>query len=188
MARLRSPEKRRAILDAAVVEIAEAGMGAATAKIAARAKVAEGTLFTYFANKDELLNELYVDLKIEVYDRLNTGFPSKANVEQRSWHVWSSFMDWAVAYPLKRKVSVQLTLSDVVTAETRGRTAEKRGAIDALFNELGGRETLRGLPAGFAASLMSAMQEATMDLIARSPRQRKLLIERGFGLFWRAVR
>ena len=39
-------------------EIAEVGLGAPTAKIARRAGVAAGTLFTYFANKEELLNEL----------------------------------------------------------------------------------------------------------------------------------
>jgi len=53
MARVRSPAKRTAILRAAVHEIAEAGLGAPTAKIARRAGVAAGTLFTYFATKEE---------------------------------------------------------------------------------------------------------------------------------------
>lgn len=35
-------------------EIAEVGLGAPTAKIAMRAGVAAGTLFTYFANQEEL--------------------------------------------------------------------------------------------------------------------------------------
>jgi len=158
MARLRSPEKRRALLEAAIVEIAEAGLGAATAKIAARAGVAEGTLFTYFATKDELFNELYVDLKSEVYDRLNDGFPLKGSAERRAWYVWSTFLAWAIEFPLRRKVSLQLTMSDAVSAETRARVGEKRGAIDGLFAELAGREGLRGLPAGYGASLMSSMQ------------------------------
>jgi hypothetical protein len=46
MARVRSPEKRSAILRAAVYEIAKTGLGAPTAKIAGRAGVAAGTLFT----------------------------------------------------------------------------------------------------------------------------------------------
>ena len=62
MARGRSPDKRIAILGAAVHEIAETGLAASTAKIAGRAGVATGTLFTYFANKKELLNELYFEL------------------------------------------------------------------------------------------------------------------------------
>ena len=188
MARLRSPEKRRAILEAAVVEIADAGLGAATAKIAARAGVAEGTLFTYFANKDELLNELYVELKLEVYERLNTGFPHSASLERRAWHVWSSSLGWSIEFPQKRKVSLLLNLSAVVTPESRARLAEPRSVMDVMFAELGSREALRGLPAGYAAALMASVQEATMDFIAKGVRQRKALVERGFALFWRAVR
>jgi AcrR family transcriptional regulator len=188
MARLRSPEKRRAILEGAVVEIAESGLGAATAKIAARAGVAEGTLFTYFANKDELLNELYVELKLGIYERVNAGFPHTASLERRAWHVWSSSLSWSIEFPEKRKVSLLLNLSAVVTPESRARLAEQRTAIDAMFAELGNREALRGLPAGYAAALMSSVQEATMDFIAKGGRQRKALVERGFALFWRAVR
>jgi AcrR family transcriptional regulator len=188
MARLRSPEKRTAILRAAVQEIAAAGLGAPTAKIAKRAGVAEGTLFTYFPNKDELLNQLYFELKHEVYERLNAGFPRKASLERRVWHVWSSFLAWAVEFPKRRKVSVLLNFSDVITTETRARTAAERGLVEATFIELGKRTAQRGLPPEFATATLSAMQEATMDLVAKEPARREELIERAFGVFWRGVK
>jgi AcrR family transcriptional regulator len=65
MARVRSPEKHNAILQAAVHEIARARLGAPTAKIARRAGLAAGTLFTYFADKEELPSELYLELRGE---------------------------------------------------------------------------------------------------------------------------
>ena len=188
MARIKSPEKRSAILQAAVREIAEVGPGAPTAKIARRAGVAAGTLFTYFANKEELLNELYLELKTESYRRVNTNFPRKANLEQRARHVWSSYLDWAIEFPEKRKVSLQLNVSDLITPETRIRADAERGMIEVTLGELEGRSALRGLPAGFAAALMGAMQEATMDFIARQPKRREELIERAFRVFWRALR
>ena len=188
MARLRSPEKRTAILEAAVHEIALAGLGAPTSKIAKRAGIAEGTLFTYFANKEQLLNELYLELKVEVYTRLNSNFPHKASLERRAHHVWISFLSWAIEFPQKRKVSVQLNLSDLITPATRASTAEHRGALDATFDELGSRGALHSLPSGFAAATMSAMQEAAMDFIAKQPTQREQLIEQTFKLFWHAVK
>src|SRR5258707_1571716 len=127
MARIKSPEKRNAILQAAVREIAKLGLGAPTAKIARRAGLAAGTLFTYFANKEELLNELYLELKIEVYRRVNSNFPRTANLERRARHVWSSYLDWAIEFPEKRKVSAQLNVSDLITPETRMRAAAERG-------------------------------------------------------------
>ncbi|HXM27303.1 MAG TPA: TetR/AcrR family transcriptional regulator [Chthoniobacterales bacterium] len=188
MARSKSPEKRNAILQAAVREIAEAGLGAPTAKIARRAGLAAGTLFTYFANKEKLLNELYLELKIEVYRRVDTNFPRKANLERRARHVWSSLLDWAIEFPDKRKVSAQLNVSDLITPETRMRAAAERGRIEVTLGELESRSALRGLPAGFASAGMVAMQEAMMDFIAKEPKRREELIQRGFQVFWRGLR
>jgi AcrR family transcriptional regulator len=188
MARVRSPEKRSAILEAAVHEIARSGLSASTAEIARSAGVAAGTLFTYFVSKQQLLNELYFELKIEVYARVNADFPHGASLERKARHVWSSFLHWAIDFPEKRKVSLQLNVSDLITAETRARTAAERGAVDATLSELGARPALRGLPPGFAAATMSAMQEATLDFIAKQPKQREQLIERAFLVFWRVLR
>jgi len=187
MARLKSDEKRRAILKAATHEIAAAGLSAPTSRIATRAGVAEGTLFTYFANKQEMLNELYLTLKIEAYQLVNHGFPRDASLEARARHIWSGFLDWSIEFPEKRKVSTQLSLSDLVTAETRDKTAADRGYIDALLAEVESLSAFRGLPRGYAAATMGAMQEAAMDFIAKEPGKRGELIERSFDLFWRAV-
>lgn len=187
MARSRSPEKRNAILRAAVYEIARGGLGAATAKIAAQAGIASGTLFTYFATKEELLNELYRELKLEVYARINADFPHQASLERRARHLWSSYMAWAIESPERRKVSLQLHISDVVTEETRKKTAADGALVAATLAELAGRRALEGLPAGFAAALMSSMQDAVMDFIARHPKRREELMKRAFDVYWRAV-
>jgi AcrR family transcriptional regulator len=188
MARVKSPQKRAAILRAAVREIAQTGLGAPTAKIASRAGVAAGTLFTYFPTKEHLLNELYLELKREAYARVNAKFPGKGTLERRARHLWSSYLDWAIEFPEKRKVSVQLTVSDVIMPETREKTAAARGAGGQTLSELDRRAARRGLPAGFAAATMSALQEATMEFVAKQPGRRKQLMARGFQAFWRALR
>ena len=73
MARPKSDNKRKAILESAMELFAERGIGhAPTSAISAAAGVAEGTLFTYFKTKDELLNELYRELRKEM-DRETGG-------------------------------------------------------------------------------------------------------------------
>ncbi len=59
MARPKSEDKKQALLEAATAAFAQSGIAASTSAIARSAGVAEGTLFRYFATKDELLNELY---------------------------------------------------------------------------------------------------------------------------------
>jgi len=188
MARPRSPEKRSALLHAAVREIAEVGLGAATAKIASRAGVATGTLFAYFATKDELLNELYLELKAELSAHITNGFPGKASLENRVRHLWSRYFDWAIDLPQERRVSQQLTVSAVLTAATRTKASAQFGAISQTIGELENRSIQRGLPTGFASSALVAMQEAAMEFVAKRPKDRAALIEASFQAYWRAFK
>jgi AcrR family transcriptional regulator len=185
MARPRSPEKSRAILQAAVQEIALAGLGASTAKIARAAKLAEGTLFTYFPTKDDLLNALYFELKSEVYRRIQDGFPDQAELRLRARHIWVAYLRWAIEQPEERKVSLQLNVSDVVTDATRKRVAALSGPVVPTLREVAGMGVFLGMPKEFVSSAMGAMQEAVMETVAKNPAKKEKLIERGFEAFWR---
>jgi AcrR family transcriptional regulator len=187
MARLRSPEKRKAILEAAVLEIDAAGLSAPTSRIAGRAGVAEGTLFTYFASKDAMLNELYLELKVDVYRRLNAALDPNTSLKERACQIWTGYLDWAIEFPQKRKVSVQLNMSNLISASTREQVAAESRAVATTLAELGKRAANRGLPAEFASACMSAMQEVAMDLIAKQPAQRAELAKQAFESFWKAV-
>src|SRR3981081_4675492 len=120
MARPPRGDKRNAILEAATRGIGGGGVGAPTAKIAKLARVAGGTLFTYFTNKDELLNELYLQLKTELREMtaaaaLNVTKSPKAT----ALHAWRHYVIWGVANPEKRKVLAQLGVSDRITAKSK---------------------------------------------------------------------
>jgi len=188
MARLKSPEKRDAILEAAVHEIARNGLSASTASIARRAGVASGTLFTYFPSKEALLNELYLELKREVYGRVNANFPASASLEHRARHLWTQFLAWALERPEHRKVSVLLNLSEILTPKTRAEALALRGQSEDVLAEISRRPPLRGLPPQFVSSFMAAIQETTIGVVARQPKRRDELIARSFQVFWRAVR
>ena len=66
MARPRSEDKKNAILAAATRVIAAQGLAAPTSLIAMEAGISNGSLFTYFETKADLLNALYVELKTEM--------------------------------------------------------------------------------------------------------------------------
>src|ERR1700676_2501723 len=117
MARPLSEDKRTAILKAATEVVAVLGVSAPTAKIAKGAGVAEGTLFTYFANKDEMLNHLYLELKTDLRDAIMSDYPSGGSLIDRSRHFWDRYIGWGSAHPLKRSAMRQLAVSDRITEE-----------------------------------------------------------------------
>jgi len=114
VARPKSEDKRNAILDAATRLFAERGLTAApTSEISKQAGVAEGgTLFTYFTTKDDLINALYREIKLELADAMMSDFPRKKNVGTRMRHVWDRYVNWGIANPKQRKVLGQLTVSE----------------------------------------------------------------------------
>ena len=58
---------------------------------------AEGSLFTYFKTKDELINALYRELKLELADAVMSSFPRKQSVRHRLEHVSNGYVQWGGA-------------------------------------------------------------------------------------------
>jgi len=90
MAHPLSEEKRQVILQATIQLFSSEEINASTSKIAKLAKISEGSIFTYFSNKDELVNQLYLELKGDLQATLAT-IPETASLKGRIWFAWKSF-------------------------------------------------------------------------------------------------
>jgi AcrR family transcriptional regulator len=187
MARPLSEDKRTAILEAATEAVAVLGVSAPTAKIAKGAGVAEGTLFTYFANKDELLNHLYLELKTDLRDAIMADYPSGGSLIDRSRHFWDRYIGWGAAHPLKRRAMRQLAVSDRITEETKKLVGDAFGEFNNMMRACAASGAMRHQPPTFATAVMSAIADTTMDFIAREPAQAKRYTKAGFDAFWKAV-
>src|SRR5437764_4791339 len=121
MARPLSEQKRQALLDAAAGFVAGLGTGASTAKTAKAAGVSEGTLFTYYPTKDDLLNQLFLEIEADLMETMLAPYPADASAKDRLFAVWNRLIDWGLAHATARKTLRQLKVSDRVTAESRNR-------------------------------------------------------------------
>ncbi|WP_044561641.1 TetR/AcrR family transcriptional regulator [Azospirillum sp. B4] len=187
MARPKSEEKRDAILAAATRIIAEAGLGAPTARIASLAGVAEGTLFTYFATKDDLVNQLYLALKTDLRRALMADYPADAPLAGRVRHIWDRYVDWGVRHPAGRRAMAQLLVSDRLTPETRAQGSEGFARIDGVVREGVDLGLMREQPADFVAAILTALAETTMDFIIRQPDAADRYRDAGFTALWNAI-
>src|SRR5580700_8850323 len=187
MARPRSEDKQDAIVEAATEAVAVFGVSAPTVKIAKDAGVAEGTLFTYFPSKDELLNQLYLELKMDLRDAMMTGYPAAKSVIDRSRHVWDRYIGWGSAHPLKRRAVRQLAVSDRITEECKKLVGDAFGEFNGMMRQCAAGGAMRHQPPSFVSAIMSAIADTTMDFIAREPAQAKRYTKAGFDAFWNAV-
>jgi AcrR family transcriptional regulator len=189
VARPKSEDKRNAILDAATGLFAERGLAAApTSEISKRAGVAEGTLFTYFGTKDELINSLYREIKLELADAMMSDFPRKKNVRTRLRHIWDRYVNWGIANPKQRKVLAQLQVSEVLTKESKDAGGAPFVEFQTMIRDaIEGRVFRNDLPAELISKSLAALVEATIDLTVSNPSKANKYRDSGFQMFWAAV-
>nr|AMJ34574.1 bacterial regulatory proteins, tetR family [uncultured bacterium] len=119
VARPKSEDKKQALLEAATAAFAQSGIAASTSAIARSAGVAEGTLFRYFATKDELLNELYLAIKLRLVRTMIAGLdPHEKRPKENARNIWNSYIDWGVRNPMEHKAIRRMALSERITDET----------------------------------------------------------------------
>jgi AcrR family transcriptional regulator len=186
LARPKSDNKRKAILESAMELFAERGIGhAPTAAISAAAAVAEGTLFTYFKTKDELINELYRELRKEM-DREMDDYPFAGDAHARLRYVWDRYLSLAMRFPKRLKVLQQLRAS--------GRLLKDAEAPNMTITELlhttrepAERGGFHNASAEYLVLMFRAQAEATVEFIGAHKELEADSRELGFRLLWRGL-
>ena len=187
MSRPRSDEKRSALLEAATRIIVTRGLSAPTAEIAKEAGVANGSLFTYFETKPDLFNQLYLELKAEMARASMKNLFAGSELREQVFHVWRNWMEWAVAYPEKRRVLAQLDVSGVIMAETRLAGHKAMAGVAELLERSRANGPMQKAPKGFVFSIMNSVAEATMDSMTQDAAHARKHCREGFEALWRMV-
>lgn len=185
MARPLSEEKQAAILAAATKIIAATGTGATTAAIAKEAGVAAGSLFTYYATKDALLNAVFLALRLEIADAILADYPTEAPPRDRTRHVWNRYIGWALQFPDKRRASDQLALFCRISPEASTAVDARLGPINELAQECIPKHV--SMSAEFGSGLMIKLGDLTIEFAEREPDRAELHIAVGFDALWRAL-
>ncbi len=172
MAKPKSEDKRNAILSAAIQVFAERGLGAPTAAITTAAGIAEGSLFTYFKTKDELINALYRELKLEL-----------ADLE----HVWNGYVNWGIANPDHQKVLKQIQVWGGLTEESKQAGSAPFAEFQRMAEDAVTQAIYKNIPQAFIGAALVALADMTMDFMVREPEQAEMYRNAGFEMLWAGI-
>ncbi len=93
-------EKRLRIIDAAMKLFNEFGYhGTPTSKIAKRARVSVGTLFNYFATKEELIEAIYIHIKLHSKMSFLEHLEPQDTEIDSLFSMWRAIIMWGVENP-----------------------------------------------------------------------------------------
>jgi len=172
---------------AAARVIAAQGLGAPTATIAREAGVSNGSLFTYFATKADLLNQLYLELKTEMGAAALSGFPADGDPREQLLSMCSGWLRWATANPDKRRTLAQLDVSDEITPDTHAAASAEMKSIAEILERSRAGGPLRAAPLAFVVTLANAVADATIDFVIRDPANAEAHAREGFEALWRML-
>jgi AcrR family transcriptional regulator len=186
LSRPKSEDKRKAILEAAIRVFAERGItNAPTSAISRAAGVAEGTLFTYFRTKNELMNELYFELRQE-FSRTLTDYPNAADAHTRLRYIWDRYLDLGKAHPQRLKVIAQLRASGKLFRENEKPAFVFFEVMNATHEVVRGGE-LHNAPPEYMVLAMRSLAEITIEFVNANPESEPVCRELGFQLLWKGL-
>ena len=174
-------------MDAAARVIAVQGLGAATATIAREARVSNGSLFTYFDTKADLLNQLYLELKTDMGAAALGGLPADGDAREQLLALCTGWLRWATAYPERRRTLAQLDVSDEITETTHQAASRAMKGIAEILERSRANGPLRDAPLAFVVSLANAVADTTIDFTIRDPKNADAHGRAGFEAIWRMI-
>lgn len=183
-------DKREAILDATLKLVTEHGFhGAAMSKVAKEAGVSAGIIYHYFENKDQLLVELYREIKKRSAASHLSGFDSNQPLRAQMRHLWSVMLRYFIEHPQETAYVNQFYNSPYSSPEISEAAAKCYGPIMEVFDKAKQEMIIKDMPQAFfgvliidvPSALVQKQREGKMELSEE-------IIEEVIESLWQAIR
>lgn len=183
-------DKRRAIIKTALKLFTERGFhGTSTAQISKEAGVATGTLFNYFSTKEELINNLYFEVKGELSRSMGKGIEEESSLENKLRKLWSNLIRWGVDNQAEFLFVGQFCSSPYITNFTREEVMKEYVFLHKLVNEGIKSGNIKDFSPELSISMFYQGSRAVVNLILDSdPSHENKLIEDGFQIIWKGLK
>lgn len=190
MARPKDDSKIEAIYDATLKLVLETGFnGLKMADVAKEAKLATGTLYIYFKNKEVLINELYYHLKKSKTLKVLEVFDSKDDYEVSFKKLWTNYLTISLAEPERMKFIEQFTHTSFLTKKTKQQGDELIKPLEDFLKQGISKGLIKKLPVELLLSqLMGPIIESVKLHYENTLRITNSLKEEMFQMAWNSIK
>jgi AcrR family transcriptional regulator len=145
--------KRSAILEATLELISEQGFhGTAMSEIADRAGVGAGTIYRYFEGKEDLITQLYLEIKREKGKAFLVGYAEDLSLRDRFRTLWLNMLHYYMQHPQETAFIEQFDNSPYMTAEVKEAHAEDFEPLLRFFHYAFREGVFKEMPLGMLGS------------------------------------
>jgi len=183
-------DKQEAIFYATLELISERGFHDAPASLIAReAGVGVGTIYRYFENKEDLIDELYKRLRLQLAEAMLVDYSVDLPLRERFRRIWLNTACYCIDHPLEMAFMEQYTNSPYLKPETAAVHADYFQPLHDFIENGVYEGVLKDLPPEIFASL-------TLDVAVSLAKKHRAgaialdetVLERAVDACWDAVK
>jgi len=167
-------DKRDAILKATLSLVSENGFhGTPMSKIAAEAGVSAGIIYHYFENKEDLIDELYKKLKIDLAQAMMDDYLEDLPLHERFRRIWRNTIRYYMVHPQETAFMEQYANSPYMKPEAEAAAMEYFEPVLA-FMEYARQQ---GVVKDMSDEMMAAFTLETAILLAKKHTSGRLVMD-----------
>ncbi len=156
-------DKRTAVLQAALELISEKGFhGTPMSQVAQAANVGVGTIYRYFASKEDLITALYTDLKTQVAQAMLIGYSNDLPIRVRFTRIQKNLFNYYLNHPKELRFLEQYSNSPFIDSLSREEGLRMLEPITELFLYAQQQQVIKEMP---VVILMQLVYGATVALV-----------------------
>ncbi|CAF30347.1 TetR/AcrR family transcriptional regulator [Methanococcus maripaludis] len=180
-------DKRKAIMDAALKLFTERGFhGTSTAQISKEAGVATGTLFHYFPTKEDLINNLYFEVKADLSRTMVKDLEPQVNFKDRLKKIWDNLVRWGLDNHKEFLFVGQFCNSPYISNFTREEVMKEYFTIHKLIEDGVTAGTVKKLPLELVIAMFYQNSRTVVQVISSYglSKDKNKIIDEGFEVIW----
>jgi AcrR family transcriptional regulator len=162
-------KRKQEILDNALDLFVEKGYHETrTSEISEKVGIASGTLFNYFERKEEIINNLYIQIKTEIFSKIFTPKEPDEHIYSFLKRVWMNFVLWGVKNYNKILFILQMEDSPIISSEIKDKIEVKMVEYVSIYEEAVNEGFLKDVPVGLGMLLYYFGALSTIKYLYRS--------------------
>ncbi len=189
VAQRKDENKRLAIRNAVVSDVIEVGLsGTSMTRIAAAANLSPGTIYLYYPNKDALLQQVFIEIKSAMHEKLMQAFEPGDSSAEKIRNLWFAMFAYLVEKPRDFAFHETINAAQILTPQQQSKMAGMAQDIRTILNDAVDDGTLKPAPVeSILAVLMApALHLARRSALADQP-VRQEVAEHCFDMIWSGI-
>jgi AcrR family transcriptional regulator len=181
-------DKRELIKQSAIKLFSAKGFQAtSTTSITTDAGVGTGTLFLYFKSKDEMVNQIYLEVKEELAKYLWVDLSEQRTIRAKFKLIWNRMIDWSLLNPEKYLFIQNFSNSPFINNLTK---EEAIGGFRFLFdmiNEGIEHDVMNPIDPEFVYYALNGFINGTIMHLMHHPEAKERITEQAFLMVWKSM-